>query len=297
MRRCWPASGRLTWPPRWARSHRSWPPRWKPSRTRPSVSCCACATATTRPPATCATQSPPPGSWARTTGDSYALGRVLHAIATIHHYRGELAEALRLFDEARALKRQVGDVQGVASSDQSRALTLRALGRVDEALEILEQLVTSPVGHAEPWARAIYLDSYATTLLIAGRGDEAVPPLREALDLARRTGGLFEPTIEQHLAMALLVLGEPDLAEQVAARPLPDGREMLDVQLQARLLRCLVLLHRREIPAVLAAADELARWMAATGVYMYRGLPTRLAATAADPPPPAELPRLLLRHD
>jgi len=233
----------------------------------------------------------------RATGDSYALGRVLHAIATIHHYRGELAEALRLFDEARALKRQVGDVQGVASSDQSRALTLRALGRVDEALEILEQLVTSPVGHAEPWARAIYLDSYATTLLIAGRGDEAVPPLREALDLARRTGGLFEPTIEQHLAMALLVLGEPDLAEQVAARPLPDGREMLDVQLQARLLRCLVLLHRREIPAVLAAADELARWMAATGVYMYRGLPTRLAATAADPPPPAELPRLLLRHD
>ncbi len=141
------------------------------------------------------------------------------------------------------------------------------------------------------------MDSYATTLLIAGRGDEAVPPLREALDLARRTGGLFEPTIEQHLAMALLVLGEPDLAEQVAARPLPDGREMLDVQLQARLLRCLVLLHRREIPAVLAAADELARWMAATGVYMYRGLPTRLAATAADPPPPAELPRLLLRHD
>jgi tetratricopeptide (TPR) repeat protein len=232
----------------------------------------------------------------RATGDSYALGRVLHAIATIHYYRGELAEAVRLYQDAGALKRQVGDVQGVANSEHSLALALRALGRVDEALEMLERIVTSPVGHAEPWARANYLDSYAVSLLIAGRVDDCVPPLREALDLARRTGGLFEPIVEHHLAMALLVAGGPELAEELAARPLPGGRELLDLQCEARLLRALVHWHRGDTGAVSATADELAGWMAATGCYLYRGLPARLVEAAADPPPLADLPRLLLRH-
>jgi tetratricopeptide (TPR) repeat protein/transcriptional regulator with XRE-family HTH domain len=232
----------------------------------------------------------------RLTGDSYALGRVLHALATVHHYRGELAEAVELFDEACALKRQVGDVQGLATSEHSRALTLRTLGRVDEALEVLERVVTSPAGHAEPWARASYLDSYATALLIAGRVGEAVAPLREALDLARSTGGMFEPMIELHLAMALLVTGEPELAEELAARPLPGDRVTLEARCEARLLRAMVAVSRGDTAAVLAAADEIARWMATTGFQTYRGVAARLVTAAAAPPPLAELPALMLRH-
>jgi hypothetical protein len=68
---------------------------------------------------------------------------------------------------------------------------------------------------------------------------------------------------------------------------------MLDLQCDARLLRLLLLMTRGEIPAMVAAAGDLTRWMEATGFLMYRGAPGRLVAAAAAPPPPADLPRLL----
>jgi hypothetical protein len=77
---------------------------------------------------------------------------------------------------------------------------------------------------------------------------------------------------------------------------------MLEMQFDARLLRALVALSRGDTAAVLAAADEIERWTAATGFQVYRGLPARLAVAAAatdagSPPPLAELVASLLRHN
>src|SRR5207253_10103131 len=69
----------------------------------------------------------------RATGDTFGLARVLHARANVLSWHGEQVAAVAMFEQACALKRQVGDVQGLASSEQSLALALRALGRVDEA--------------------------------------------------------------------------------------------------------------------------------------------------------------------
>jgi tetratricopeptide (TPR) repeat protein len=229
----------------------------------------------------------------RTTGDTYGLARVLHGIAVIHEFQGESSTALALYDEACALKEQLGDAQGLANSRHSRALTLRSLGRVDEALTAFEQILASPAGHSEPWARASYLDSYATTLLVAGRIDEAPRLLREAMELARNTGGLYTKVTECHLALALLAGGEPELARKLAAEELPARNEQPDTQLDARLLRAAVALYHRDGPAVLAVADELARWVSATGYLQQRHAADRLVAAAAAPPAPAELPRLL----
>jgi tetratricopeptide (TPR) repeat protein/transcriptional regulator with XRE-family HTH domain len=229
----------------------------------------------------------------RVTGDSYGLARGLHSIAVIRNFQGEPEAALALFEEACALKEQVGDRQGLANSRHNRALTLRRLGRIDEALAALEAVLASPAGRDEPWARANYLDSYATTLLIAGRLDEAPELLREAVELARSTGGMYLYSAERHLAVALLVRGEPELAERLAAQELPDRAGLLEAQLDARLLRIAVALYRRDPAAVREAADELAWWVEATGYFSYREVPEQLAAVVTEPPPLAELPKLL----
>jgi tetratricopeptide (TPR) repeat protein len=229
----------------------------------------------------------------RTTGDSFGLARVLHSIAVISVLCGEPTTALTLYDEVCALKEQLGDAQGLANSRHGRALTLRALGRVDEALTAFEQILASPAGRSEPWSRANYLDGHATTLLTAGRIDEAPGLLREALELARNTGGLYAQVTEYHLALALLAAGEPGLAERLAAADLPDRKDLPEAQVEARLLRAAVALYRGDVPAVLAAAEELTRWVDAIGYLSHRDTPGRLVAAASAPPAPDELPRLL----
>jgi hypothetical protein len=54
-----------------------------------------------------------------------------------------------------------------------------------------------------------------------------------------------------------------------------------------------VALYHRDGPTVRAVADDLARWVAATGYLQQRHTADRLVAAAAAPPAPAEIPRLL----
>jgi hypothetical protein len=94
-----------------------------------------------------------------------------------------------------------------------------------------------------------------------------------------------------HLALALLVTGDPGSAEELAGHDLSSG--LLETQLDARLLRAAIALRRHDEPATQAAADDLARWVELSGFTLYRAVPARLVAAVAAPPPPVRLPRLL----
>ena len=181
---------------------------------------------------------------------SYGLARLLHGLALVHWYRGERTQALDRYDEACALKERLGDVQGLANSRHSRALALRGLHRVDEALAELTAVLHGPAAQSEGWARVNYLDSYATTLMVAGRIEDALEPLREALDLARHTGGLYEGLTSTHLALAHLASGDATPAATLAAQPLPARQSLLEEQLDARLLRAALALARQDTAGV-----------------------------------------------
>jgi tetratricopeptide (TPR) repeat protein/transcriptional regulator with XRE-family HTH domain len=224
---------------------------------------------------------------------SYGLARLLHGLALVHWYRGERTQALDRFDEACALKEELGDVQGLANSRHSRALVLRGLHRVDEALGELAAILHGPAAQSEGWARVNYLDSYATTLMVAGRIEDALEPLREALDLARHTGGLYEGLTSMHLALAHLASGDPGPAATLAAQPLPGRQSLLEEQLDARLLRAALALARQDMAGVLGASRELAAWIGSTGMHLWDAVPDRLISASHRPPPPADLPRLI----
>jgi len=52
------------------------------------------------------------------------------ALGIIQKNRGATERALELFEESRALKRRIGDLDGAANSEHGRALVQLCLGRV-----------------------------------------------------------------------------------------------------------------------------------------------------------------------
>jgi transcriptional regulator with XRE-family HTH domain len=219
----------------------------------------------------------------RAQGDSYGLARVLHSLALLHHFRDDQDQALALYDQACALKFRLGDRQGLANSEQGRALTLRSIGRIDEALDALRRILTGPAAHTESWARANYLDSLGTTLIMSGDAEAAIPVLCEAVELASVTGGLYRQVTTQHLALARFATGDGGPVAELAAQPLPPRTSLLEAQFDARLIRAVAALSRHDRTAALAALDDLSAWMESTGFRLYRAAVTRLRVAASDP--------------
>ena len=226
-------------------------------------------------------------------GDSYGMARVLHAMAQVQRCDGDLEAALATLDRACTMKRELGDVLGLASSENSRAYALMSLGRVAEARTLVERILAETADMGEQWVRGHFLDTLGLVLLVAGEVDKAQATLREALALPGRDDPHSRAEIEAHLALALLVQGEVELAEQALENGVPTefGAE---IELQLHFLHAALALARCDRQAVRNAAQAMAERVAATGYSVYAPIAAALAAAADEPPPLTSLPQMLL---
>jgi len=112
-------------------------------------------------------------------------------LAQIELRQGASDKALALTDRALDILAgmpgqhtyRLADVRGI------RAQALRGLGRWDEAVATFrEALAAVDAAAPESRSRARLLNNLGATLVYAGRGREAIPVLREALELWRRLG-------------------------------------------------------------------------------------------------------------
>jgi ATP/maltotriose-dependent transcriptional regulator MalT/DNA-binding XRE family transcriptional regulator len=226
-------------------------------------------------------------------GDSYGMARVLHAVAQVQRCGGDLEAALATLDRACTMKRELGDVLGLASSENSRAYALMSLGRVAEARTLVERILAETADMGEQWVRGHFLDTLGLVMLVAGEVDKAQATLREALALPGRADPHSRAEIEAHLALALLVQGEVELAEQALENGVPTefGAE---IELQLHFLDAALALARCDRQAVRNAAQAMAERVAATGYTVYAPIAAALAAAADEPPPLTSLPQMLL---
>jgi ATP/maltotriose-dependent transcriptional regulator MalT/DNA-binding XRE family transcriptional regulator len=226
-------------------------------------------------------------------GDSYGVARVLHAVAQVQRCGGDLEAALATLDRACTMKRELGDVLGLASSENSRAYLLMSLGRVAEARTLVEWILAETADMGEQWVRGHFLDTLGMVLLVAGEVDKAQATLREALALPGRADPHSRAEIEVHLALALLIQGEVELAEQVMKNGVP-AEFGAEIELQFHFLGAALALARSDRKAVRNAARAMAERVAATGYTVYAPVAAALAAAADDPPPLTALPQMLL---
>jgi tetratricopeptide (TPR) repeat protein len=148
-------------------------------------------------------------------GDGHGQGRVLHALAAIHLARDEPSAALALLDRACAIKERMGDVNGAANSQNSRAMALMRLGRLPEGRAAVERALAVPAADAEAWARCYFLTTRAAIDLLSGAVDVALDGYREALRQPGIAGTDAQARASVQFALALLVAGDTDAAERL----------------------------------------------------------------------------------
>jgi tetratricopeptide (TPR) repeat protein len=178
---------------------------------------------------------------------------------------GRLADATRAADQGIAAGRERSEPDLVAFSLPVHALVgflsgdgEAAIGRAMEAVRFAGEL-------GNPFHTVLAHEGLGAAYLAAGRGEDALPPLRDALALARdRHVGLFEESsLLAYLADAHLHLGDETAAIQAAEDAVAVARaqaarvhECQALVTRARVLRSVVGPDaQKAIAADLAAAD------------------------------------------
>jgi tetratricopeptide (TPR) repeat protein/transcriptional regulator with XRE-family HTH domain len=228
----------------------------------------------------------------RAVGDSYGVARVLHALADVRRVRGDIEASRALLDDACAIKRRLGDIQGLATSENSRAVALLSLGRIAEAQALSERTLVESADIGEQWLRGHLLGTLASIAMTAGDTARARTSLHEALALPGLTDPRIRALLSVHLALAELVDGSVERAETLLRDGVGDEHGP-EVALNRRFLAGAVALARGDAAAVRDAARAMADQVSTSGFALYAPVAARLEAAAADPPPLAALPRLL----
>jgi ATP/maltotriose-dependent transcriptional regulator MalT len=230
----------------------------------------------------------------RARGDSYGAGRVLHAMGVIRLNQGDPAAALGLLAEAADTKRRLGDLAGAGTSEHSTALALLALGRVADARQLVDRVLTGSTTSGERWARAHFLDTHGMIALVEGDLVRANRAFTDAQALAAeiRADPHLATLLQVHLALARLAGGDRPGAEWLLGALVVDGIGGT-LAFETEFLRGALALAGGDAAGALAAAGTMAARAAATGNAYYGAAAGRLAAAAHQPPRPAAYPALL----
>ncbi len=200
-------------------------------------------------------------------------------VARFHGMRGRLlAEAGRFAEASGAFDRAVASAGRVPEHDKvhrflegMQRILFRLRGDSDK-LELLARGVARADERSIHFARVNTRYSLAELLLVAGREDEALAVVREAIAIARETSAnlFLIPVLEVLEARALLLRGDVAGAERVAAETIPPTTWSGLVRL--RLLRARLGIARDapgERSEIESSLDEIALDIAAAGLDAY----------------------------
>lgn len=149
----------------------------------------------------------------------------------------ESQEARRHFEQARDLRRTLGDDFGVAKAGSNICLTYLTEGRLGEGLSCYGPLLSTLDRHAEPQLAANVLTNIGWTNDNLGEPDAALDAYRQALAL-RRVAGDLHGTARTLNNLALLHQRSGELEEALASfeQALSLARQEQDLRWQAQVL-------------------------------------------------------------
>ncbi len=111
---------------------------------------------------------------------------LLNNLAWTYHYAGDDAKALPMFEEARQLREESGDVSQERIARYCIGRCLRTLGRVQEALDIQLNFIKDLDGKGMGFGE----EEAGECLLLLGREDEARPWFKAAHEKMTQTGAI-----------------------------------------------------------------------------------------------------------
>jgi class 3 adenylate cyclase/tetratricopeptide (TPR) repeat protein len=204
-------------------------------------------------------------------GDRWAEARALNSLASLGAPSGEPAASLALAEQALELGREMGDPFTVATAQERRAGSLRAMWRLDEAATASDEAVRIYRDLGARWELASALGDRGNVRRLLGRLDEAETDLREALELCRQLGDrVLVAWTAAELATALVLEGRIDDARKLADDPtLPETMDAAGDRT--------ALLWARTLIALSEGDQEAARALALEALEVERAKPSALS--------------------
>jgi class 3 adenylate cyclase/tetratricopeptide (TPR) repeat protein len=121
-------------------------------------------------------------------GDRWAEARALTSLASLGSPDGVPASSLELADRALTLGREMGDPFTVATAQERRSSSFRAMWRLDDAMAASDEAVRIYRDLGARWELASALGDRGAIHRLGGRLDQAEDDLREALALCQKLG-------------------------------------------------------------------------------------------------------------
>ncbi|MFK0729938.1 MAG: CHAT domain-containing protein, partial [Gloeotrichia echinulata HAB0833] len=120
--------------------------------------------------------------------DEKEKAAIIHNLGSLKANRGEIEEAIALFQQSLALKEQIGDVQGKAATLHQLGILKADRGEIEEAIALYQQslAITEQIGYVQGKAATLH----NLGMLKANRGEieEAIALFQQSLALKEQIG-------------------------------------------------------------------------------------------------------------
>ncbi len=121
-------------------------------------------------------------------GDQQGKSATLHAMANIHVVRGELGQAMGLYRQSLAITEALGDQQGKSATLHEMATIYRVRGELDQAMGLYQQSLAITEALGDQQGRASTLTMLGQLLVGKGQREEGIRMLQGALAIFQRLG-------------------------------------------------------------------------------------------------------------
>ncbi|GIV93361.1 MAG: hypothetical protein KatS3mg056_2070 [Chloroflexus sp.] len=169
--------------------------------------------------------------------DEALLGRVYHQQADLLVTRGDLDQALELYQQSLDLTDRLGDVQGKAATLHQMANVFVTRGDLDQALELYQQSLDLFDRLGDVKGKAATLHAMAHVFVTRGDLDQALELYQQSLDLKDRLGDVQGKAATLHqMANVFVTRGDLDQALELYQQSLDLTDRLGDVQGKAATL-------------------------------------------------------------
>jgi tetratricopeptide (TPR) repeat protein len=146
-----------------------------------------------------------------------------HLLGSVHLHKGEFPEARTHFERAVEIRTEIGDISGVAASQNNIGNVLARTGHWEEALEFYVTSCETDARLGDKLGHASTLCNIASVHLSTGKPDQAIPILEESIAIEMSIGD------QRGLAISLLNLNLAYYLKQDYSKAMEILRQALEI--------------------------------------------------------------------
>jgi tetratricopeptide (TPR) repeat protein len=217
----------------------------------------------------------------RSIDDLHGMSRFLHLRANLLYIRGDIAASLNMAEEACNVKRQLGDHRSLLVSLGQQIKSLFALGRLDEAMPMLDHGLAGLDDLGDDRLRGYWLILVSEWSMLSGEYERARDVVHAALELPTTAQELkLQGDCCNHLAVAILAAGDVDGALNTLAY---ERTEIPEIEFERELIVGLLHLARGDDAAAARCANSIVDRAQEQGYLIFALRAKRLLDALSDP--------------